>query len=222
MPTSDRRSTSRRSEDKVSAWERWQLASLDSPAAPVQVKNQRLENEVKLPTAADVAQIENQARTAGYAAGQAQARDEARRFSVLVAGLEGAVSTFDQSVAEDVLSLALEVARQVVRQAVEVKPELLLDVIREALGQMPHGHAMVQLHPADAALVRQYLGEQLAHASHRIHEDPSVARGGCVIEANGSQLDASLATRWKRIVESTGAKNEWVEAGQQPKGSDRS
>jgi flagellar assembly protein FliH len=76
---------------------------------------------------------------------------------------------------------------------------------------MPYGHAVIQLNPDDASLVRLYLSEQFAHADHRIREDPATVRGGCIIETNGSQLDATLATRWKRVVESMGAKNDWVE-----------
>ena len=36
-------------------------------------------------------------------------------------------------------------------------------------------------------------------------------RGGCRVETANSQIDASLATRWKRVVSSIGQDNSWLE-----------
>lgn len=200
-------------EGKLTAWERWELASFDTSAGPAK-KETPDEPELKLPTADEIEQILQQARTAGHAAGyaegQALARADGARFVALATQFDVALTEIDQQVAEDLLALALDVARQVIRQAIAVKPELLLETVREALSQMQHPHATIHLHPEDASLVRSYLGDQLAHAGHRIHEDRRLQRGGCLIEAGGSQLDASLATRWRRIVESLGCNAEWL------------
>lgn len=197
---------------KLTAWERWELASFDSPAGPK--KETADEAEIKLPTAEEIEQIFQQARdtgrTAGYAEGQARARAEGARFVTLASQFDVALTEIDQRVAENLLALALDVARQVIRQAIAVKPELLLETVREALAQMQHPHATIHLHPEDASLVRSYLGDQLAHAGHRIHEDRRQERGGCLIESGGSQLDASMATRWRRVVESLGCNAEWL------------
>ncbi len=206
---------------KLTAWERWELASFDGSAT-------RADEPVVLPpTAEEIEQIRQQAeqkghaagysaghaegRQAGYAEGQAKALSEGERMAAMVSQLDEALVGFDQQVAEDLLALALEIAHQVVRQALTVKPELILEVIREALAQMPHPHAVIHLHPEDASLARLYLGDQISHAGHRIHEDSRLQRGDCLVEAAGSQLDASLAMRWKRISESLGARSEWLD-----------
>lgn len=197
---------------KLTAWERWELASFDAPAGLR--KETPDEPQLKPPTAEEIAQIFQQARetghAAGYAEGQARARTEGARFVALATQFDVALTEIDQQVAEDLLALALDVARQVIRQAIAVKPELLLETVLEALAQMQHPHATIHLHPEDASLVRSYLGDQLAHAGHRIHEDRRLERGGCLIEAGGSQLDASMATRWRRIVESLGCNADWL------------
>ncbi|MBI3525152.1 MAG: flagellar assembly protein FliH [Betaproteobacteria bacterium] len=196
----------------LTAWERWELASFDAPSGPR--KEASNEPEIKLPTAEEIEQIFQQARqtghAAGYAEGQAQARAEGARLVALATQLDLALTEMDQQVAEDLLALALDVARQVIRQALVVKPDLLLETVREALALMQHPHATIHLHPDDASLVRSYLGDQLAHAGHRIHEDRRLERGGCLIEAGGSQLDAGMATRWRRTVESLGSNAEWL------------
>lgn len=206
---------------KLSAWERWEMASFDAPAAILQPEAAAsLKAGVQLPTAEEIERIRQQAEQEGhqkgYQEGQAQARSEAERLATLAVQLDQALAEFDQQVAEDLLRLALEVARQVVRQTIAVKPERVIEVIREALAQMPQLHAVIHLHPEDASLARSYLGDQLSHAGHRIHEDPRQERGGCVIEAGGSQLDASVATCWKRAVESLGGNTEWLETEDSP------
>lgn len=210
---------------KLSAWERWEMASFDAASAiPQPEAAAPPEPAVQLPTEQEVEHIRQQAEQEGHqkgyqeghAAGQAQARSEGERLAALAMQFDQALTEFDEQVAEDMLRLALEVARQVVRQAIVVKPERVIEVIREALAQMPQLHAVIHLHPEDAALARSYLGDQLTHAGHRIHEDPRQERGGCVIEAGGSKLDASVATRWKRVAGSLGADAEWLEMEDSP------
>ena len=112
----------------------------------------------------------------------------------------------------EVLALALEIARKVVHQTIAVKPRIILDVIREALLQMPLQHAMIHLNTEDAALVRAHAGEQLAHAGHRIQDDPQLARGDVVIDTGGAHLNARLATRWQNVIATLGQDTPWLEA----------
>lgn len=208
-------------ESKLTAWERWELASFDAPVAPTR---QEADAEPAIPLAAaeEIERLFQQAREAGhaeghaagyssgYSEGQVLARKEGARLVELTTKLDSAMAQFDQQVAKDLLELALDVARQVIRQTLAVKPELLLEVVRETLSQMPHVHVTIQLHPEDASLVRSYLGDQLSHAGHRIHEDRRLARGDCLLESGGSLLDATLATRWRRTVENLGSNADWL------------
>lgn len=197
--------------ENLTAWQRWELGSFDSKAAAPAQKGM----STHLPTAEEVDRIRHDAHKQGYAAGYeegtARARMEALRLHTLVEQLDAALGEFDQHVAEELLGLALDVARQVVRQTIAARPAMILDVVREALTQLPHQHAAIYLHPEDASLVRSYLGDQIAHLGHRIFEEAAVARGGLRIEAGGSHLDAEVETRWKRVIESMGASSDWVE-----------
>jgi flagellar assembly protein FliH len=220
--------TARTEEGRLTAWERWELAEFDAPeqhrkpaagpaapkpAAPRPVAEPPAEPAVKLPTAEDVERIYQQAREdgtkAGYKEGQAKARDEATRLARAAAKLEAALQELDGGVADELLALSLELARLVVRSEISARPESVLAVIHEALGQLPHQHAAIYLHPDDASLVRSYIGDQLAHAGHRIHEDAKLGRGDCVLDAGGSHLDAALPTRWRRVLEGLGLEDAW-------------
>ena len=208
----------------LTAWERWELGSFDSESeAPGGVAGKPGSPAI---SEKEINQIREQAQqeghqagyAAGLAAGQAQAeamgREEALRLAQAMEKLEQCIATLNQAVADDLLALSIEIAGQIVRQVVAAKPEVLLGVIREALEQLPLLHAAIHLHPEDASLVRLRAGDQLAHAGHRIHEDPKLKRGDVIIEAGGSHLDATLASRWRRVVETLGQQAPWIDTAE--------
>ncbi|MEW5889828.1 MAG: flagellar assembly protein FliH [Pseudomonadota bacterium] len=205
--------------EKLTAYQRWELGAFDgaapAPKAAAQPQGQgSAQPAVKLPTAEDIEAIHRDAHRQGYAAGYdegtARARVEALRLHTLVENLDHALREFDQKVGEELVALAVEIARQVVRQSIAVNPAAILEVVREGLLQLPHQHAAIFLNPDDAALVRAHLGDQLSHLGHRVFEDMGLQRGGCRIEAAGSQVDATMETRWRRVVENLGVGAEWI------------
>ena len=187
----------------------------EAPVVPEPEPEQLPEPVFKLPTADELEKLQQEAHREGYAAGYeegtARVRMEAMRLHSVIEQLEEALAALDTRVAQDVLQLGVEIARQVVRQTIKVQPEVVISVVREAINQLPHQHTAVYLNPEDASLVRSHAGDQLAHAGHRIFEDESIARGGCKVEAGGSHIDATLATRWTRIVEALTDDTEWIE-----------
>jgi flagellar assembly protein FliH len=199
--------------ENLTAWQRWELGGFDQKKAAANSPQKIPAGS--LPTGEVVERIHHDAHKqgydAGYEEGTARARMEALRLHTLVENLEGALGELDQLVAGRLLDLSLEIARQVVRQSIATRPTVILEVVREALLQLPHQHAAIYLHPEDASLVRSYLGDQLAHAGHRLFEEAGVARGGLRVEAGGSHLDAGIATRWQRVVESMGTQSGWIE-----------
>jgi flagellar assembly protein FliH len=206
---------------KLTAWERWEMASFDaapkpSPAQPHVSTPTAAEPPVVLPTASDIERIHQQAHEqgyqAGYAEGLATSRSEAAILAGLVRQLDTALTELDQQVAEQLLALSIELARKVVGQSLAVRPEAILDVVKGALAELPHQHAAIHLNAEDALLVRTQMGEQLAHVGHRILDDALVARGGCIIDAGGSHVDAALSTRWRRVLEGMGVPSEWIDA----------
>ncbi len=163
----------------------------------------------KLPTADDIEKIHDAAHKDGYAAGYeegtARGRMEALQLHTLVENLDTALKQLDQDVAEEIVALAIEMTSQMVKRSIAAHPENIVDLVREALQQLPQVRATVHIHPEDAALVREYLGEQMSHHEHRIYEDEDLTRGGCTIEAEGATLDATVQTRWRRIMETMNA-----------------
>ena len=216
----------------VDAFTRWELPSFDpvhsggSPSTHVlSPASESASSPRVLPTAAELELIHQQAEReghrngyqigyeVGYAEGQGRVTEVVAQLTATLDSLTKQLREVDHKVVEDILELSLEVARQMVRQALQVRPELILPVIREALQMLPHFNqtAHLTLNPADASLVRESLGEHLSHSGWRILEDATLERGGCRLDTAHSQIDASLAHRWQNVVATLGMGFDWLE-----------
>ena len=216
--------------ENLTAYQRWELAAFDeaeqnaAKAAEIeqrqaeapQVAQIPQEPPIVLPTAADIERMHNEAHEQGYAAGYAEGIADAQaivaQIQAILGSLQQAVGDLDQHIADQLLATSIEIANQVLRQSLRVNPELLLPVVREAVAALhPNmGHPALLAHPDDAVLIRTHMGEHLAHNNWRIIEDPAVTRGGCRVELGASEVDATLETRWKRVIEAIGVSQNWL------------
>jgi flagellar assembly protein FliH len=148
----------------------------------------------------------------GLALGRAEAAAELTHLQSIAAGFGDAVTQADEAIAADVLELALHLAKNMVRTAFEVRPELILPVVREAVDYLPtlQQPALLILNPEDALIVRGSIGHELEKSGWRIIEDGNVARGGCRIDTASNQIDAQIASRWQRLSHALGRDVEWL------------
>jgi len=162
------------------------------------------------------AQGHHEGRAQGYAegaeAGQREAAAELAQFRQVAASFGDAIAQADETIARDVLELALRLARGMVRTGFDVRPELILSVVRDAIDQLPvlQQPAVLTLNPLDAELVRHGMAEELSKGGWRIVENGSIARGGCKVETATNQIDAQAAARWNRLTHALGANVEWL------------
>jgi flagellar assembly protein FliH len=191
--------------DTRSAFERWEgLEAVPAPD-PVEAEKRRIEEAYEA------------AREQGYAAGIAQAKDEARsqagRFKSLTESYSAAIDSLDFRLSDQVLNLALDVARQVVAGELAARPERILDIVNLALRQMVETtrEARLLLNPEDAAIIRPLLNEALDKSRLRIVEDVRIVRGGCLIETPQGDLDATLQARWRQVVAVLGSNRNWID-----------
>lgn len=200
--------------EQLTAFERWELASFDHPSGLSGHEKSTLAMAAELENIRLQAQQEGYAigHQAGYAEGIQQARIEAEKIHALMQSLQGELNQVDQQVAQSLLDLSLEIAQKMVQASLQAKPDMILNIVSDAIGTLPHfnQNAHLLLHPDDAELVRKQMGEHLTHAGWKIFSDAKILRGGCRVETSNSQIDASVETRWKRIVESIGQDTSWL------------
>lgn len=200
--------------EQLTPFERWELPSFDLAGS---ARSQKLSSQTTL---AGLEQIRQQAHeegraqghSLGYATGIQQAQGEAAQVHGLLENIQIALNQLDEQVAQSLLDLALQIARKMVGEALQIKPEVILKIVNEAISNLPHfnQNAHLILHPDDADLVRKHMGEQLSHSGWKIFSDAKIQRGGCRVETSSSQIDGSVETRWQRIVESIGQDTSWL------------
>lgn len=200
--------------EQLTAFERWELASFDSGPSPIHQKNAGLAAAAGLENLRRQAHDEGyaQGHEAGYASGVQQASKEAAQIHALLQDLQGALNQIDEQVAQSLLNLSLEIAHKMVGETLQIKPEMILNIISGAISNLPHfnQNAHLVVHPDDAELIRKHMGEQLSHAGWKIFTDAQIKRGGCRAETAHSQVDATAEMRWKHIVESIGQDRSWL------------
>ena len=201
-------------------------------ASAASVDTGEIVRNVPMPTAEELEAIRENARAEGYAeglaegraageaqgyadgaaAGQLEADAELEHLRTIAATFSDAVAQADETIAHDVLELALHLARSMVRTAFDVRPELILPVVQEAIGYLPvlAQPAVLTLNPLDAELVRGAMGQELIKDGWRIAEDIGMARGGCRVDTASNQIDAGAAARWGRLTHSLQSNVDWL------------
>ncbi len=207
----------------LSAWQRWEMGTIDAPSAAVPsgtgapaprdpaalAREAELERE-RLDARAQGAaegrregfeQGRAEGHTEGLASGLAAATAHAEQLRALAAALPAALRRAEAELADAILTLAHDVARQVVHRTLRAEPEWVLPLVQDLLHAEPalQGEPRLLLHPEDVALVKASLGNELQIAGWQVRPDDTLARGGCRVQSASGEMDASLETRWKSV-----------------------
>lgn len=155
----------------------------------------------------------NEGRETGYNEGHAEginsAHGEVEKLQELVQACAQSIETLEADTGEALVNLAVSIARQVLRNTLKTEPERILDVIREVLqlDSAQHGILKLRLNPADLEMVEKYLQQDGSVTHWRLQADMSIDRGGCVAETALGNIDATLQTRWQRVVSTLGVQH---------------
>nr|WP_255520251.1 flagellar assembly protein FliH [Ramlibacter aurantiacus] len=134
------------------------------------------------------------------------AAQAARHLQAIAQGLQGELARMEQVLADQVVGLAIGIARQVLRREVALDPQALLPAAGEALQQLAEGAGRIELqvNPQDAHVLRGHLERQTGLPPWQLREDPALPRGGCRAVADTGEIDATLAGRWEAVMASLG------------------
>ncbi|MBL0424885.1 FliH/SctL family protein [Ramlibacter alkalitolerans] len=137
---------------------------------------------------------------------QAQRATEAvRRIQPLVDGFRDGLARLEADVAADLVTLAIDIARQVLRREPATDAQALLPAAREALRGVAEGASQLQLHvhPADAAILSEHL-EAVRSGNCQLRPDPALPAGSCRVDADTGIAEAGFAQRWQAVMETLG------------------
>jgi len=207
--------------EQQTAYERWEMASFSEKKV--------VEKTPKEPSREDqivsekIAKIYDSVRKDGYtkgmqegfAVGLEKAREyaevERQSFIKVMRNFSDALEKSDEQIADDILSLALDIAKSMLKTKLQVDPAAVLPVVIDAIHYLPHIQkpARIIVHHEDAQILREYLSDELASQHWIVQEDVNIERGGCLVETGANQIDATNEVRWKRISEAFSKNNQW-------------
>ncbi len=128
---------------------------------------------------------------------------KSKLFSSLLSCLAEPLDKLDNDVENELVTLAMLVARHLVRRELKQDPSHVIAVIRQAIKILPISTQDITLflHPEDLILVR----ESLSLGEHdelrwKTIEDPMLSRGGCKIETTSSRIDASVESQLNSVI----------------------
>ena len=103
-----------------------------------------------------------------------------------------------------VLRLALAVARKIVRAEIRQHPDLILNIVREAIKHVSDRSGLVvRVHPDDGRNVEGFRDQLLSSLNGiqtlEIEQDSQVAPGGCIVETNTGIIDAQLDVQLEEL-----------------------
>ncbi|MDL2358035.1 MAG: flagellar assembly protein FliH [Pseudomonadota bacterium] len=210
--------------EQQSAYQRWEMNSFGDDRPSVVAARPPPPVIATGPSDEEIAAIREQARLTGFddghvagyadglAIGRAEAVQELEHLRSIALDFGQALSAADETIAADVLELALHLAKSMLRNALEIRPELVIPVVREAIEYLPvlQQPAVLMLNPDDALIVRTAIGEELEKGGWRVVLDPTVARGGCKVDTATNQIDAQIGARWERLTHALGKDVDWL------------
>lgn len=144
----------------------------------------------------------------------AQQRDIAEQGAQLLETFTSQLAALQQSMADAVTTLAVEIARSATGTALRLDRDIVSPAVHEALASIVDEHARptVRLNPYDASLLGEHLAAALSARGAHLVPDASVGRGGCRVDTSRTSVDATLKTRWGRALAALGRQDEWVDA----------
>jgi flagellar assembly protein FliH len=157
----------------------------------------------------ELASRPRQAYQQGYSEGQAAGAQQtasivdpvAAKMAESIRELSSIRRRYLRQAEEDVLKLALAIARRVLHRELTVDRECLLGVVKAVLDRVDARDVhRVRLHPEDAPLVQRHLANSTGLTPCiEVAPDASLERGSVIVETSRGSLDGSISSQLAEI-----------------------
>lgn len=143
---------------------------------------------------------EEEGRAAGIAAVAEEAKPAIASLGTAIAAIEGERDRFLAAIESQAAELALRIAEQIVAGALDVRPELIVDITRVALRRLAdRQHVTVLVNPTDVELLTgaaERLAAELGGIEHiEVHADRRILRGGAIVRTELGEIDTTVTSQ---------------------------
>ncbi|MBN7820465.1 flagellar assembly protein FliH [Bowmanella yangjiangensis] len=140
----------------------------------------------------------------GLEAGRQEVEQAAAIWQELANKLTKPVSQVDDQLENELVQLAVSLARAVIRTEIQTNEDVLLQAISEGLKVLPIEERRYQMHmhPDDVQLIKQHFSVEHIEAHHwQFIESPNMQRGGCDIVTDTNAVDVSIERRVRQVLD---------------------
>jgi len=149
-----------------------------------------------------IMEVEKQAFEQGYGEGErigkqmgeAMTETICKRYEKSIAELGAFHKKMLQSMEEQTVRLALEIARKIVQRELTMDPDLIGALATVALKRLA-GHQSIELRISRHDLQRVRAAVAVVNPAILVKEDPALERGDFVIETNQTHLDGRISSQ---------------------------
>ncbi|WP_418790247.1 FliH/SctL family protein [Phosphitispora sp. TUW77] len=105
---------------------------------------------------------------------------------------------------EDIVRLAVAVARKVINREIETSPEIVIDMVKLAIRKATDREELtVRVNPDNLDVTinaKDNISQEMKGIRKlKVLADPDIARGGCVVESNNGTVDARIERQMNEI-----------------------
>ncbi len=130
--------------------------------------------------------------------------EQAARFEQLMSQLHQPIARVDRALEQELVKLAMELARAVIRVEVNTNENVILDALSAGLNVLPvqESRYQIRMHPDDIQLIRQHFtAEELDKHQWQLIDAPQLKRGGCDIVTQTNAVDVTLERRLRDVMD---------------------
>ena len=213
--------------EEINAVSEWRFANVDGTPHADEIEPQLPLGPSPEEVSAQLEITRKQAFDEGYALGSAEGSQATRnalaeptrlateqaqqRFDAVLAAMRIQIAQAQDQMAQAILQMACDLARQVLRRELTVDKQAIQPVLTEALTllQSETIPVTVRLNPDDFSSLEDARTAAAQPGNPRFVPDAGITPGGCILEAPGTGVDATLETRWSRAIANLGLSAAW-------------
>jgi flagellar assembly protein FliH len=131
-------------------------------------------------------------------------KEQISRFEQLFKNFSDEVGNLGRTIESLIISLAVEIAKKIVKKEIEKDDNFVINQVKDAIKRVIGVERIkLRINPEDEKLIKELKPEllQIADSTRDIivESDPSVERGGCIIESELGNVDARISTQFSLI-----------------------
>lgn len=141
----------------------------------------------------------------GLEEGKQTVTDLSIQWSSLIEQLHQPMASIEKNVEEQLLYLVVQLTEAVVLQEAKTNPDILIAAVSAGIKALPSQEVQTQIycHPDDIKLVEKEFGaEFIKESGWRLLPAPQLTPSSCQIENSTSNIDLSMKSRLKQVIES--------------------